>query len=124
MRSVIALGLVMACGSPPAPPPVAHRAAEAPPSSEKCEELVAHVIDLAWVAHAAEVAEGHGPVGTWNDGYGEDTHEYKKELRVAEGPQLAERCTHAAVADVDCALAAETIDAVARCDASLTLEQR
>ncbi len=124
MRSAIAFGLLIACGGAPAPPPTASRAAAVPPSRETCNELVEHAIDLAWLAHASEVAEGHGPVGTWSDGYGEDRHEYTKELRVAQGPQLAERCAHATVPHVDCALAAETVDAVTRCDASLALDGR
>jgi len=97
MRFVLTLALVAACGRSRAP----HPPSAATPSATRCDELVEHVVDLAWLAHASKVAEGHGMVGTWNDGYAEERHEYKKELRAAHAQALSERCLRSSTSRVD-----------------------
>lgn len=123
MRDLLVAALSFSCGGSrtPAPANVSHAAVVAP-SPAKCDEFLEHVVDLAWRARAAQIAESHGMLGTWNDGYVEDRHEYKKELRATQGPTLSDRCMHSSLAHVDCALAAKTIEAVATCDASLSVE--
>lgn len=119
MRSLLVLAMLTACGGAP---PVSQRASEIPSVPRaKCDELVEHVIDLAWLAEAQVETKDHGSVGTWNDGYAEDRHEYKRALRAAQGPRLARRCSVSTIAHVDCALAAETLDAVGACDTSLII---
>jgi len=121
--ALLVTALCVSCGGSrsPAPASAGHGSAAAP-SSAKCDELLEHVVHLAWLARAAQITEGHGMMGSWNDGYVEDRYEYKKELRATQGPRLSDRCMHSSLAHVDCALAAKTIEAVATCDALLSVE--
>jgi hypothetical protein len=121
MRALLVAALCVSCGGSETPPANAGQGLAAP-SPATCDELREHVVHLAWLAHAAQITESHGIMGTWNDGYVEDRHEYKKELRATQGPTLRERCMHSSLAHVDCALASKTIEAVATCDASLSVE--
>lgn len=106
----LAVALALACrAAPPARDPSTSVAASKA-SRRACEELLTHVIDLTWLAQ---------PTRFHFDAYGEDRHEFERELRSTRGPALVKACRAVPAAHVACAREAADLDGVRACDPRL-----
>ena len=113
MRVQLAAALMVsaACGAAPAQT-VANARVPSSASQKDCENLLEHVVDLTWLAQ---------PTTFHFDAYGEDRHEFKKQLRSERGSRFLELCGAVSSARVECAQVAAELDAVRSCDPRLVL---
>ena len=81
------------------------------PSTDQCQKLLEHLIDL-------EVAAGGGKAAATDEAKAEQAKQ-KKQIAAGAATKFDEACVHKTPKDVvECALAARTLEDVAKCDQS------